>query len=200
MAKYVSFSLYGNIKLVIAPPIKGVDRINDKNWKDDFRNAAMSWRYNVLDEKDCERAIFRDCDSRVNPREADAVSEWVESGMLAHSIYDCAAHTNCIIMPGICGLVGGIYSNIQEIYKKYRIHEYPKLNQPMVFFDIWFFYQKFIEPIVFSWMRHGYNQPFPLKTPMPSELGLHVGATVNEIWREEKLYLCLDKSGMFLSN
>ena len=38
------------------------------------------WRFLAINDPEAEYVIFRDADSVVSPREAEAVSEWIESG------------------------------------------------------------------------------------------------------------------------
>ena len=52
----------------------------------------MFWRFAVADDTSFERFIVRDCDSRLSRREAQAVKEWVESGLDWHSMRDHPHH------------------------------------------------------------------------------------------------------------
>lgn len=56
---------------------------------------------------DAERIIFRDADSRLSQREADAVKEWEDSGMGLHGMRDHPHHNNhnYPIFAGMFGLV-----------------------------------------------------------------------------------------------
>ena len=44
------------------------------------------WRYYIIDNKDYNYCIFRDCDSRVSEREAKLVNEWIQSKKILHVI------------------------------------------------------------------------------------------------------------------
>ena len=59
--------------------------------------SAMLWRYLAVYRKDAEHVIFRDTDSRLSAREADAVGEWLDSGKLIHIIRDHPNHTSAIL-------------------------------------------------------------------------------------------------------
>ena len=60
--------------------------------------------YPMFDDPTVERFIVRDTDSRINAREADAVAEWIESGLPFHCMRDNPAH-NIPIMGGMWGSV-----------------------------------------------------------------------------------------------
>jgi hypothetical protein len=47
--------------------------------------AGMFWRFLVADDPSVDRFIVRDADSRLNPRDALAVAEWVRSGTALHT-------------------------------------------------------------------------------------------------------------------
>lgn len=54
--------------------------------------AGTFWRFLVADDKTVDRFIIRDSDSRLNPRDALCVAEWVSSGAWVHSIRDHPNH------------------------------------------------------------------------------------------------------------
>lgn len=63
----------------------------------------MFLRFLAYDGKpEVDRVIFRDCDSRISQREADAVKAWIESDMILHIMRDHPAHT--LIPGGLFGL------------------------------------------------------------------------------------------------
>lgn len=68
---------------------------------------AMCWRFLPAADRTIERVIFRDCDSRLNVREAAAVEEWVASGLPAHCMHDHEHHRPWPIFGGMWGCVGG---------------------------------------------------------------------------------------------
>jgi hypothetical protein len=59
--------------------------------------SAMLWRYEAVYRRDAEHVIFRDTDSRLSCREADAVGEWLDSGKCMHIIRDHPNHTSAIL-------------------------------------------------------------------------------------------------------
>lgn len=65
--------------------------------------AGLYWRFEAMyDDPTVDRFIIRDTDSRLTPREADAVQEWIESGLPFHCMRDNPAH-NIQILGGMWG-------------------------------------------------------------------------------------------------
>jgi len=60
------------------------------------------WRMEAIMDSSVERAIFRDCDSRLNKREAQVVGEWLASDKPVHIMRDHPRHT-AVIMGGMWG-------------------------------------------------------------------------------------------------
>lgn len=67
-------------------------------------NNGMFARFFAAEEE-WDYVLFRDTDSRVNPREAQAVKEWIESGKRAHVIADHPHHVP-VIGGGLWGVKG----------------------------------------------------------------------------------------------
>ena len=63
---------------------------------------GLFWRFEPFKDDSIERFIVRDTDSRLNPREADAVKEWGESGKEFHIMRDNIQH-NAPICGGMWG-------------------------------------------------------------------------------------------------
>lgn len=76
--------------------------------------AGMFWRFLVADDPAVDRFIVRDSDSRLNPREAAAVEEWIASGSKVHSIRDHPNHDR----PLNGGLWGGVKHSVPGIAGK----------------------------------------------------------------------------------
>jgi hypothetical protein len=90
-------------EIVVKEPVKG--------------HLGMFWRFEPLTDKTIERFIVRDTDSRINPREADAIQEWVESGSEFHIIRDNPYHNAKIVG----GLWGASHKFIDRIAEKYPV-------------------------------------------------------------------------------
>src|SRR4051812_42935887 len=74
-------------------PVKQRERLRTK-FKLYLRNAVNSpweglfWRFEPACCSWVEAFISRDCDSRLNPREAAAVEDWLKSGKTLHTMRD----------------------------------------------------------------------------------------------------------------
>ena len=64
--------------------------------------SALLWRFNALTDSSLDAVIFRDCDSRLDAREAAAVQEWLASGADFHIMRDHPEH----YLPILAGLWG----------------------------------------------------------------------------------------------
>ncbi len=127
----------------------GGDVILKTGYKDHRR---MFWRFEPFKNTSIERFIVRDTDSRLNPREADAVNEWVESGKSFHIIRDHIQH-GALIMGGLFGadhnFIKTIHSKYDDMVKQYfssvdplktMIHPrgpYFNTDQPFLWSRIW---------------------------------------------------------------
>lgn len=75
---------------------------------------GMFWRFFAADLPDCERAIFRDCDSRLTIREKLAVDEWIKSEKAIHIMRDHPYHKipygvdSLSILGGMWGIKGNV--------------------------------------------------------------------------------------------
>jgi predicted RNA methylase len=76
----------------------GAQVVDRSDWPQDW--SALLWRYDTLTDPDVEAHLFRDCDSRLSPREAAAVQEWLDSGADFHIIRDHPEH----YMPMMAGM------------------------------------------------------------------------------------------------
>lgn len=75
---------------------------------------GMFWRFSISEDPKCEAFIVRDTDSRINQREATAVSEWLSSGKLAHVIADHPGHTP-LMGGGLWGARRGAIKGMQKL-------------------------------------------------------------------------------------
>ena len=64
--------------------------------------SALSWRFDSLADTTVQTHLFRDCDSRLNAREAAAVGEWLNSGADFHIMRDHPEH----YLPMMAGMWG----------------------------------------------------------------------------------------------
>jgi len=70
-------------------------------------SGGMFWRLFAADDPQFTHVIFRDADSRVNPREVACVEAWITSGKTLHVIRDHPAHLSKPIMGGAWGMLSG---------------------------------------------------------------------------------------------
>lgn len=73
--------------------------------------TGMFWRFRPAAEPLVEVAIFRDCDSRLNPREGAAVNAWLSSGRDVHVMRDHPWHS-VPILGGMWGVRGGLPADV----------------------------------------------------------------------------------------
>lgn len=83
-------------------------------------------RFKAIDDKDVERVIFRDTDSRLSMREKYAVDEWEQQKTTVHVMKDHPYHGSFPILAGMWG----IYKNkgLGSITKS--LNEYKKMKAP----------------------------------------------------------------------
>lgn len=66
------------------------------------QHDGLFWRFEPAFDPQVEMFLSRDCDSRLNPREAAAVNEWITSGKRLHTMRDHYEH----IVPILGGMWG----------------------------------------------------------------------------------------------
>jgi len=102
----------------------------------------LFWRMYPAEDRTIGRFIVRDCDSRINIREALAVKEWMESGVSFHIMRDNRNHT-LFIQGGMWGGIGGSIPNlrtaiddfIKGVTTGYR--DYYNLDQMFLNMRVW---------------------------------------------------------------
>jgi hypothetical protein len=99
-------------------------------------HSGMFWRFLAAWDPDVSRVIFRDCDSRLNVKEAAAVKAWEESGLLCHAMHDHLHHRNMPLLGGMWGIrVPCLPEKIKEdilllgIRPQRRVRDMKYLNQ-----------------------------------------------------------------------
>ena len=93
--------------------IDGGAEIVVKNLSDGYE--GLFWRFEPGFDETCERFIVRDCDSRLNLREASAVNEWIESGLPFHSMRDHAKH-DVPVLGAMWGAKSFFISDFKDLY------------------------------------------------------------------------------------
>lgn len=79
-------------------------------------------RFQAAADRNAECVVFRDADSRLNVREAAAVSEWLASGCALHIMQDHPVHTDPTypMLAGMWGVRGGRLDRIAEWMAPWR--------------------------------------------------------------------------------
>ena len=80
--------------------------------------TGMFWRFYPSSEPDVDVVIVRDCDSRLNQREKDAVDEWLISDKGFHIMRDHPAH-GTEILGGMWGSKKNNVNNMKELIDDY---------------------------------------------------------------------------------
>ena len=78
--------------------------------------GGMFWRFLVASDPTVDRYIVRDSDSRLNPREALAVEEWIASGLKIHSLRDHPNHDRPL-NGGMWGGVKGAVADMSDLVR-----------------------------------------------------------------------------------
>ncbi|MDR0479337.1 MAG: hypothetical protein LBH31_05950 [Burkholderiaceae bacterium] len=76
------------------------------------------WRLLALDDPQAHRILFRDADSVISRREADAVQQWLASGKRFHMMRDWWAHTE-LILDGLWGMVAGSLPPLEQLMQPF---------------------------------------------------------------------------------
>lgn len=119
------------------------------------------WRFQAIADPDAQYVICRDCDSRVNIREAAAAWAWVNSGKILHTMKD---HMNQDRFPILAGMFG-IKARAVDIMHLLEHHPYS---------GDWYDDQVFLENAVWPLVKHSvihhgrFGIPFPPHPDYPN--------------------------------
>lgn len=72
------------------------------------------WRFLALDDAQAQRILFRDADSVISEREAEAVAQWLASDRHFHALRDNGTHTE-LLLAGLWGVVGGALPPLAQL-------------------------------------------------------------------------------------
>lgn len=136
----------------------------------------LFWRCSAAADPEAEYCIFRDCDSRLNPREVGAVKEWLDSGKSLHIMHDSRDHSKTAIMSGMWGIEGGWLPNIEIMIERWIAERYTSSFHKKVGHVDEMFLQEVVWPMFkygnyighgASWEGSGGNErPFPPHEPL----------------------------------
>ena len=133
------------------------------------------WRFEAANDPDIDRFLCRDCDARLNRREAAAVADWISEGSAFHIMRDSPAHLE-LILAGMWGGVAGILPALEPLIAP-RLAHYGGRWADQVFLreEIWSRVCD-ISLAHDSVFRFGHARPFPEGAELPQ--GQHVGGSV----------------------
>jgi len=136
---------------------------------------GLFWRFEVANDPDVDRFLCRDCDARLNLREAAAVAEWIESGKAFHVMRDSPGHLE-LMLAGMWGGVAGVLPDLGPlIEKQLQVMAGRWADQLLLRSEIW-------PRIRDHALTHdscyaiGETRPFPEGSELPE--GRHVGGAV----------------------
>lgn len=89
---------------------------------------GMFWRFEAASDPNVEIMISRDCDSRLNCREASAVKEWVESPYQFHIMRDHPAHS-IKILGGMWGVKAPLLRDMTQLINSFAQGNYWQVDQ-----------------------------------------------------------------------
>lgn len=129
------------------------------------------WRLNIFDDVKFDRAIFRDCDSRLNIKEKACVNNWVDSDKNAYISHDHPKHS-AAIMAGMWGIKGGIITDVKEALNTWASKNPQLLNYGV---DQFFLHHWVLPQIRGNICRFGGRFGFPCKH---IDVGEHIGQKI----------------------
>jgi len=147
-------------------------------------HSGMLWRFLPAWDEKVERVIFRDTDSRINPREAAAVEHWIQSGKKAHCMHDHVHHASLPIFGGMWGVMGKVLAQPCPLKMRFR-RPIPRVGDMKLLARI------VLPQIQNSLLRHssvpirkawGDAQPFPKHEPWEGFVGQQFDDNGKPVW------------------
>jgi hypothetical protein len=100
--------------------------IVEKHEPGDWR--GLFWRFEAASDRDVEVMINRDCDSRLNLREAMAVEEWMASRFRFHIMRDHPAHSAPVV-GGMWGVKAPLLRDISDLIGGFAKGDFWQVDQ-----------------------------------------------------------------------
>ncbi|KAF0976161.1 hypothetical protein FDP41_004836 [Naegleria fowleri] len=133
--------------------------------------AGMFWRFLVADDPTVDRYIIRDVDSRLNPREAAAIEEWIESNYAVHSMRDHPNH-NYKFNGGMWGAVKGAITDMKGKILQWKNRKNYVADMDFLGSIIWPIVEgKVLSHDSYHCHRWPNSRPFPTKRIMKEHVG-----------------------------
>ena len=101
--------------------VNDIDQFNNSEIifkKETDDRLGQFWRFYPASDRDVEIMLSRDCDSRLNQREKEAVNEWLNSSKSFHIMRDHPYH-NTEILAGMWGVKNPILNDMQIMINEY---------------------------------------------------------------------------------
>ncbi|MCP1650492.1 tetratricopeptide repeat protein [Pseudomonas nitroreducens] len=139
-----------------------------------LKAPGTMWRFLAYDLADVHRVIFRDADSVISQREAQAVEEWVASERRFHLMRDYCTHTE-LILAGLWGVCAGALPPMRPLMDEFLARPVDSEHFADQYFlrsRVWPFAQQ-------SLLQHDSQFGFLESRPFPGGAALmefHVGA------------------------
>lgn len=114
--------------------IRRIDPETNGMVKGDWR--AMMWRFEFANATGVEAMISRDCDSRLTPREAAAVEEWLSSDKGFHMMHDHPWHS-VPILGGMFGIKNGCVPEFEALLANWQAEDRLQTDQEFLAQEIW---------------------------------------------------------------
>jgi hypothetical protein len=76
------------------------------------------WRFLALNDPQAHRILFRDADSLISRREANAVGQWLTSGKRFHMMRDIGSATE-LMLAGLWGVVAGSLPPLEQLMQRF---------------------------------------------------------------------------------
>ena len=90
--------------------------------------TGMFWRFYPASEPDVDVMISRDTDSRLNAREAAAVSEWLQTDKSFHIMRDHPYHRT-EILGGMWGVKNPFLGDMKNLISRYAMGDFWQVDQ-----------------------------------------------------------------------
>jgi hypothetical protein len=140
----------------------------------------LMWRFLVADDPSVSRFAVRDADSLIGPREAAAVSAWLESDSCFHIMRDWPSHCELMLAGLWGGCTGAIPSMRDEIIDFLQKDKYASSHVDQYFLRnrIWPTARQSVLSHDSQFTFPG-NQPFPVVPDAPVGGVHHIGANLS---------------------
>lgn len=155
-----------------------------------FGHSGMFWRFLPAWDKGVSYCLFRDADSRLNPRASAAVAAWIDSGLACHAMHDHQHHRSIPILGGMWGIMGNALPSwlLVRCIEVYGGHAEKGMDSAYLSREIWPFVRETClthSSVPLAFPEHPIvipPQPFPGHAPMDGFVGQQYDDNGQPIW------------------